>query len=197
MTFLFDSLISHKTVVQPQNPSKRAILVIDIQFDFTGPDARMPVDKQQAQHMIESVNDVVDRASELDLLVVYIGNEYSKVDLLNLFRHFAAIRDTPGALLDSRLHVVSDHYFPKRKDNAFSNPALVQFLKEQHIETVILCGLYAEACIWSSLKGAQANGFRVEILSNSIATKTESKRQAMLKRYVQQGALLLEESFKI
>ncbi len=168
----------------------KALLIIDVQQDFTVPNARMPVDASQAKQMIETLNALTARAEKLDLLVVYIGNEYSTYNPLNVFRKFAALRNTPGIQMDPRLNIVSNHYFPKSKDNAFSNPDLSRFLQEQNIKTVILSGLYAEACIWQTLKGAQSAGFQVEILAEAFATKTEFKRRAMLLKYERQGAKL-------
>ncbi|MCE7072583.1 cysteine hydrolase [Dyadobacter sp. CY327] len=170
---------------------RKALLVIDVQEDFTGPQARLPVNVVQGKKMITNINLIVELARDLNFTVIYIGNEFNKYDLLNIFHRFAAIRDTPGAALDKRLEIVSPYYFSKSKDDAFSNPDLLSFLKAQGIHTVVLTGVFAEGCIWATLKGAQHYGFFTEVAVDAIAAKTDRKLGKMLKKYVESGAKLI------
>lgn len=169
--------------MNPNKISKKALLVVDIQNDFTGENAKMPVDSSQATEMITNLNKLIDKSHELDLTVVYIGNEYSKYDFLNVFRNFAAVKGTDGIKLDNRLHIVSGNYFSKQKGNAFSNPELDKFLKAKNINEVYIGGLYAEACIYQTTKGAITNNYLTTILIDCIATKTEAKRNKMITKY--------------
>ena len=98
-----------------QSLTKKALLIIDIQKDFTGENAKMPVDSKQATQMIANLNRIIDKSKDLNLTVIYIGNEYSKFDILNIFRNFAAIKETDGIKMDNRLHVVTKNYFSKNK----------------------------------------------------------------------------------
>ena len=67
-----------------------------------------------------------------DLIPVYIGNEFSKNDFLNIFRNFAAIKDSEGCKIDKRLNVVNEkNYFPKNRGSAFVNKNLKQFLESK------------------------------------------------------------------
>ena len=72
--------------------NNKALLVIDIQNDFTSDIARMPVDVNQCESIIFKINNLIDSASEKKMTVIYIGNEYSKFDLWNIFRNFASIK---------------------------------------------------------------------------------------------------------
>jgi hypothetical protein len=56
-------------------------------------------------------------------LPIYIGNEFGKLDPLNIFRNFSAIRGTDGCGLDARLRMVGDIYFSKEEGDALSNRA--------------------------------------------------------------------------
>src|SRR5215510_5472962 len=95
--------------------SQKAMLIIDLQNDFTGQNAKMPVDRNQATQMISNLNLIIDKSKELNLTVIYIGNEYSKYDILNVFRNFAAIKGTEGSKMDHRLHVATNNYFSKKR----------------------------------------------------------------------------------
>jgi nicotinamidase/pyrazinamidase len=166
---------------------KKALLIIDVQEDFTGEDAKMPVDSKQAQIMIGNLNKIVDSSNEKNLELIYIGNEYSKYDILNFFRNFACIKGTDGTKMDKNLHIKSQYYFSKNKGNAFSNPSLIDFLNEHQISQIYISGLYAEACIYATVKGAIKNGFQATILTDCIATKTEKKRVDMIGKYKKLG----------
>ncbi len=171
--------------------SKSAILIIDIQEDFTGESAKMPVEINQASLMIKNLNEIIDNSDEKHLEVIYIGNEYSKYDILNIFRNFACIEGTEGTKMDKRLHVKNDYYFPKSKGNSFSNPNLLNFLNQHNISKIYISGLYAEACIYATVKASVKNGFQTIILKDCIATKTDKKRVQMIEKYQQLGAKTL------
>jgi nicotinamidase-related amidase len=138
-----------------QIKSKQALLVVDIQADFTGQTAKMPIDRQQANEIITNINKLIDLSPVLGLTVVYIGNEYRLLDPLNIFRNFAAIAGSEGAKLDPKLKIVDRNYFPKTTSNSFSNPELTIFLKQHQIDRVLVTGVYAEACIMQTIKGCE------------------------------------------
>ncbi len=167
---------------------KQALLVIDIQADFTGQKAKMPIDRQQANEIIANINKLIDNAHLLDLTVIYIGNEYSFFDPLNIFRNFAALKGSAGAKIDSQLKIVNRNYFPKQTGNSFSNPGLAVFLKQNDIHKVLITGVYAEACILQTIKGAVKNGCQVAAIADCIGTKSSQKRQICLDKYRQMGA---------
>jgi nicotinamidase-related amidase len=178
----------------PQSTINQALFIIDIQNDFTGQNAKMPIDKAQADEIIKNINKLIEHAQWLHLAVMYIGNEYSLFDPLNLFRNFAAIKGSEGANLDPRLIVINRNYFTKSKSDAFSNPELMEFLKHNEIGEVLVAGVYAEACILQTVKGAMKNGLRVKVLADGIGTRSQEKRQICLKRYIKTGAEVVEIS---
>jgi nicotinamidase-related amidase len=167
---------------------KSALLVIDVQKDFTQSSGRLPVDLNHAERMIANINAIVASTDTATLLPIYIGNEFRKFDPLNIFRNFSAIRGTAGCGLDPRLKIVGDIYFSKEEGDALSNPALVSFLRESTIEHLCLTGLQAEACVYRTFRGALKHGFSCSVIQDAIASKTEAKRQSMLRKFASQGA---------
>jgi nicotinamidase-related amidase len=178
----------------PQVTINQALFIVDIQNDFTGPHAKMPIDKAQADEIIENINKLIEKTQRLRLTVTYIGNEYSLFDPLNIFRNFATIKGSEGANLDPKLMVINQNYFTKSKSDAFSNPELIKFLKKNEIGEVLVAGVYAEACILQTIKGAIKNGLHVKVLADGIGTKSQEKRQMCLKRYKEIGAEVVEIS---
>ncbi len=167
---------------------KKALLIVDIQNDFTSLNAKMPVEEKQAAEMIANLNELVNKPYDSALTVIYIGNEYCKFDPLNVFRNFAALKGTSGAQIDQRLQVVSKNYFPKSRGNAFSNLQLDLFLRRSGIDELYIGGLYAEACIYATLKGAIKLHYTTTVLTDCIATKSEMKRAMMISKYDKLGA---------
>jgi len=182
------------TTVSGQSQPKKALLILDIQDDFTGNNARMPMDTFQTNQMINNLNNLVTNLDESSYEIIYIGNEFSKFDFLNIFRNFAAMKGTKGIKQDSRLKIISGNYFPKNKENAFTNPSLDAFLKSKSVTELFISGLKAEACVFSTTKGAIKNGYKVNVLTDCIATTSNRKRDKMLQRYVKAGAYNLSSA---
>jgi nicotinamidase-related amidase len=160
-----------------------ALLILDIQNDFTGENAKKPVLKSQVAPMIANMNALLNRKSNHDLTVIYIVNAYSKFDILNIFRNFSAIKGTEGADLDLRLQIISDHIFSKEKGNAFSNPNLDIFLRKNNIKHLYISGLYAEFCVWQTIKSALKKEYKVSVLTDCIASQNDLTRQKMIEKY--------------
>ena len=171
-----------------EGAARRALLVLDFQVDFLQPGGRLPVAQDQVPGMLEAANRVIRAADARAMEVVYIGNEFDRWDLpANWFRNNAAVRGQPGARLDDRLIVINDHYFPKRRGNAFSNPRLGEFLQSRKVRHVILAGVYANACVQFTAVAALRRGYRVTVLSDAVAAANDRKRGAALQRMQRRG----------
>ena len=167
---------------------KSALLIIDIQNDFTGEKARMPVDNRQAETMIAHLNRLTDALDLAETEVIYIGNEYEKRDLLNVFRNFAAVKGSEGAKLDRRLRKAGNVYFSKKRGNAFSNPELGVYLRKLGVSELFISGLKAEFCVYATLKAALKQHYKTTVLTDCIATTSDKKRQSMIGKYRKLGA---------
>lgn len=173
-----------------EQKEKNALLVIDIQKDFTSSTARMPVSPQQAEHMIQVVNQLQEEKKDWE--IIYIYNSYSRFDLLNIFRNFAAIKNTEGGKMDERLNILSQNLFSKDKTSAFINPKLDLFLKENGINTLYLTGLYSEACVTRTAVAALKRNYKVNIIQDALASKTEKAREKACQRLASAGATILK-----
>ena len=175
-----------------QSTINSALLVVDIQNDFTGINGKYPIDQSQSDEIINNINKLINNAQQLNLTVIYIGNEYSLFDPLNIFRNFSAIAGSEGAKLDPRLIVKNKKYFTKNKGDAFSNADLIEFLNQNKISEVIVAGVYAEACILQTVKGAIKNSLRVKVLTDGIGAKSQEKRHIYLSKYKNIGAEIIQ-----
>lgn len=61
--------------------------------------------------------------------------------------------------------------FAKNTFSSLSVPALVDALREHHIEHLLVIGLETPICVYQSALGALAEGFQVTVLSDAIAAR--------------------------
>jgi maleamate amidohydrolase len=175
--------------------SNSALLVLDVQKDFLGKNARMPVAKHQTGPMLDRINEAVDRASAAGIPVVYIGNEFVGAQWIeNVFRRFAAMKGSPGAALDERLHRRGDLYFPKKRGDALSNPHLPEYLADAGIRHLIITGLFAEGCVAATVRGARKRGLQVTVLRDAVAGGSDARRDAALRKLEMKGISMKDTS---
>ncbi|MGO4548211.1 cysteine hydrolase family protein [Paenibacillus sp. 2TAB23] len=171
---------------------KSVLFVMDIQQDFVGEGARMPVAKHQVEQLITNTNAAITQAEIHRIPIFYIRNEFEKEQWLsNWFRNHAAIKGTEGALLDPRLKVVNSFGYAKKQSNALSNLALLQHLQKLGTEHLYIAGLFAEGCVSSTAWNAMTKGLLVSVIQNAVAGANESKLQSALKRLEHRGVRLL------
>jgi nicotinamidase-related amidase len=156
-----------------QDPSVSALLVIDMQVDFLDHAGRMPVDRARAHDLIDHVNAAIAEAQACGALVVHIGNAFPRGSVANLFRKFAAIAGSPGAALDQRVRHDGIPYVAKRHGDAFTNPELHAMLSRAGIRRVLLAGVFANACVRATARGALAHGYQVRVLSDCVASSSD------------------------
>jgi nicotinamidase-related amidase len=171
---------------------RRALLLIDFQRDFLADDGRMPVARNQVIPVLAATRAAIDRARCEGKLIVKIGNEFRRGDIIgNLARHHAAVACGPGTRWDPRADIDGAVYLAKWKADAFCNPELHRLLAGHRIEQVLLAGLYARACVTATGKGALARGLRVMVLADAVACRSDATREAALSRLERLGAELV------
>ena len=186
--FIFDEVGKENVGEVEHKMDKTAVLVMDIQKDFISETARMPVCQTQVEPMLCIINQVIKEASSNNNDVIYIVNEFEKKDwIANWFRNYAAIKGQPGAELDERLNVVNDCFFSKSKSDALINSQLCEFISKRDIKQLILVGVFAEGCISATALSALRRGYKVAILKDAVAGKSNRSRDKALTKLARQG----------
>jgi len=181
-------------IISYDNP-RQALLVIDIQEDFTGTTAKPPFPYKDSKKLITAVNLLTEAASGKNMIMVYIRQELDGIMgyvLSNLFAGGASLKGNPGTDIDSRISIRSSHIFPKPRSDAFSNPDFESFLIENQVNEVYLVGLDAEGCVHTTAQGALNRGYIVHIITDAIVLKAEEKWEALLNEYRQEGIRLMQ-----
>jgi nicotinamidase/pyrazinamidase len=176
-----------------ENP-QQALLVIDIQEDYTGTAAKRPFPYKNSENLIASVNALIDDAARKKVLIVYIRQEFEgfagKLSS-KFFGRGTAVKGSPGAQIDKRISIRSSYIFPKPVPSAFANPHLDEFLIAHRVNELFLVGLDAAACVHFTAKGALNRGYAVNIVTDAIALQAEHKWEKLLRQYQAEGIVLI------
>ena len=174
---------------------QKALLVIDIQKDFTAPTANSPFPYERADELIKTLNHLTETAMQKRITVVYLRQEFESL-FGKIFSKICCrgkgIKGNPGTDFDDRLLLVSNHIFTKPKGDAFSNPKFGAFLVENNINELYLTGLDAEFCVYHTAQGAICRGYKVYILTDAILLLNEKKWDDIVGKYQRKGIVLMD-----
>lgn len=185
---------THGSKISQYEFPQQALLVIDIQEDYTGTTAQPPFSYKDSLRLIETVNTITETASKKNILIVYIRQEFDGVFgrmISKLFAGGTAMRGNPGTEIDKRIAIRSSHILSKPKGDAFSNPKFDELLIEHQVNEVYLVGLDAEFCVYHTAQGAINRGYTVNIITDGIALRAKKKWEKVLEQYRQKGIRLV------
>lgn len=162
--------VSSGTLIEKYQAPRTALLVMDMQMEFNA----------AAQKIVSEVNRAVDHFSAKGDLVVYIKTQYSKADhILNFIRKNSAVEDTPGVGFIDGLKMASQNVFAKDRMDAFSNPALGEFLVKNQVGHLYVAGLDGCYCVDKTVRAALNRGYRVTLLADAAVSKKDAEFQAV------------------
>lgn len=164
------------------DPSRTALLVIDMQNDFLLPEA--PLASPHAPHVIAQVARVVDRCRALGIPVIYTAAmfEADGSDLGRWGDCWTDLVDESGAptVLLAGSHGVEVHEDLRPRDDepvlrkprysAFYATGLETILEERGIDTIIIAGVDTDICCESTARDAMFRALKVLFLADATAT---------------------------
>lgn len=175
-------------IASPRPPGL-CVVALDLQRDFLADDARLPVPRGTVEPLLAASNRVLDEAAQHGARVVYVRNVFRRSDRIgNLVRGHAAVEASDGVALDPRVHLVSDHVFDKSTRDAFHDDAFDAWLRREQIGALVLLGVFAEACVRATALGARHRGYRVTMVRDAIAARSERSRDSVLHALDRAGA---------
>jgi len=145
-----------------------ALLVIDMQNDFTSAPAWAP---EQTNNAMSAIKALVSMAHSNDIPVIEIRHVFRGhlATLLNgWFNQGRGNEGSPGLGTDARLALTPDMEVEKSVGDAFSNPELDRFLADKAVGTLILTGLDGCHCVNKTARGALNRGFDVRIATDAV-----------------------------
>jgi nicotinamidase/pyrazinamidase len=154
---------------------KRALIVVDVQNDFC-PGGTLAV--PQGDEVVEPLNAAIDEFLERGE-PVYKSRDWHPPTT----KHFAdyggvwpvhCVQNTKGAEFhpalrdDPRITVISKGLGDTNCYSAFDETDLLDQLRRQNVEEVVVGGLATDYCVKSTVLDALKNGFKVKALRNAM-----------------------------
>lgn len=168
---------------------RTALLVIDLQEDYTGPGAKQHY--RDADKLISVTNELIAEAQSKGTLVVFIENTFANP----IFRVLAGGLNAPGAPgteMDRRLiQIPGTRTFVKQASDAFSNPELETFLRNNQVNHVFIAGLDGVACVDATARGALNRGYEVTMIPKAIAIHGQRPMGKLVQGWLEAGATVI------
>ncbi|MET3697890.1 nicotinamidase-related amidase [Bacillus oleivorans] len=139
---------------------KQALLVIDVQQELIEGNEKSVLNKEQ---LLQNINLVIKKALESDSLIVFIRDKDVADGEGNGFQIHEDINVPPTATI-----------FDKAATNSFYGTPLLDYLKGENIEHIVIMGCKTEYCIDSAVRVATINDFDVTLVGDGHST-TDSR----------------------
>jgi nicotinamidase-related amidase len=163
---------------QYDNPQK-ALLIIDVQEDFTTTSDKHSFPPEAVDRMIAAVNRVTRQASDRGIPVIFVRQEFDNWLTIMLAKIGAGghgIKGNLGTRLDLRISRTPGSIdITKPKGDAFSNPELDAYLRQQQVNELYLMGLDGVGCVNRTAQGALNRGYRVNFIMDGIITRYKNQ----------------------
>ncbi|WP_269539158.1 cysteine hydrolase [Cerasicoccus fimbriatus] len=166
---------------------RSALLIIDLQNDFTRKDGKLPACIEQMEQVIESINRAVARRNAQQELSAAVITQWSN-PIIRILTKNSVKPGTHGAELDARLNPGITNCFTKSNKDIFSSKDLTEWLQANHVEEIILSGLALEYCIKTSAIAAINRGYSVSVLRDGVASYQCKNREKRLEELLTAGA---------
>jgi len=173
------------------NPPK-ALLVIDMQVDLVDENGKFPIEKNQINGLITTVNAIIEGFYNDECIIIYIRNILKKWNIAGPFIKYATREGTPGAEIDPRINIVSVNIFDKYKGSALSNEKLNNFLMQNHVDELYLCGIMADGCVYNTALDAFDRNYKVNYFSNAVGAKSTENIEKAIKILNKKGINIIE-----
>lgn len=137
---------------------KQLLLIIDVQQDLVeGNDTESPVFLKD--QLISNVNTVIEKAHKENIPVVFVRD----LDV--------AGGKGEGFEVHRNIHVEDARFFNKSATNAFYGTGLLEYVKAEEFNHLIIMGCETQHCIDSAVRTATINGMDVTLVGDGHSTK--------------------------
>ena len=172
--------------IGPYQAPRTALLVIDIQEDYTGPQAKKPY--RDGDRIVAISNSLIAQAQTKGILVVFIKNVISN-PIISMFAGGINAPDAPGSEMDRRLiRMPTARTFTKTRSDALSNPELDAYLRVNQVDRLLITGLDGAYCVNATTRGALNRGYKVTLFLDGIATESGNSLEKLAQEWRKAGA---------
>ncbi|MEH6892618.1 isochorismatase family protein [Bacillus sp. JJ864] len=140
----------------------QTLLIIDVQQELVDGNNEMK-SVFNKEVLLDNVNLVINKALESQALIIFIRDKD------------VAEGKGPGFQIHPKVNVpTTAKIFDKAATNAFYGTSLLDFLKENEIEHIVMMGCKTEHCIDTAVRTATVNHFDVTLVGDGHSTTDSS-----------------------
>jgi nicotinamidase-related amidase len=192
MIFAGSHIAAQGSIGQNNENPKTALLVLDMQEDFLGENAKMPINKEQIPAITAVVNSLIDEFEKNGQQIIYIKSEFPKIALGNVIRHHAAIKGSKGTAIYGKIRISGTAIFSKKEPDAFSNPEFEKFLVANQVNRLVITGVYADQCVLSTTLAALDRKYQVTFVRNGVGSSSEKAVTKACEKVQKKGAEVID-----
>jgi biuret amidohydrolase len=160
------------------DPTKTAMIVVDMQNDFVAPGAAM--ETPAARRIVPRLAEALRICRDAGIKIVYTahvhrrdGSDMGLFDDMHppIANRAALVDGTPGVEIYPELApIAGEHVIKKHRYSGFFGTDLDIILREWGVDTVIISGTTTENCCHATARDAMFRNYRVVFLSDATAT---------------------------
>ena len=187
---------------------KTALLIVDVQNDFL-PGGALPV--PDGDKILPAIHNLINKAE----YVVFTQDSHpkshcsfkkyggiwpkhciTKTKGWELHKSFDSyLKEIPNMIIIRKgTDPYSDSYSAFMDENKMKT-GLTHFLKQEKIDSLIICGLATEYCVKFTVLDALENGFKVTVVQDGIKGINKRDEEEALAFMVKKGVLLIHSKF--
>jgi nicotinamidase-related amidase len=190
--FMGCSFAAEGTIIPKYENPKTVLLVMDMQEDFLGENAKMPINKEQIPAITAVINSLIDEFERNGQQIIYVKSEFPKIAIGNRIRHYAAIKGSPGTNIYGKIRISGNIIFSKKKPDAFSNPEFEKYLAANQVNQLVITGVYADQCVLSTTLAALNRKYQVKFVRNGVGSSSEKAVNKACETAKKKGAEVIE-----
>jgi len=165
------------------DPTRSALVVVDMQNGFCHSDGSLYA--PGSEDAIEPVAELVDRAHDADLQVIYTRDvhppeQFADANYYDEFDRWGehVVEESWEAEIVDELSVTDkDHVVVKHTYDAFYQTELEGWLQAHNIDTLLFCGTLANVCVFHSAGSAGLRDFKPVLIEDALGYIDASHRE--------------------
>ena len=161
-----------------------ALLVIDMLNDFVKPDGALPV--PGAEDIVENINKLIKDFQGNDDLVVFVNDAHEVDDPEFMTFPLLCVKGTPGAHIYPKI-IGNRNIIEKTTYSAFAETNLDDYLIENQVECIFLCGVATDICLKAAAEGALVRNYHVTIIEDASRGLTKQAHVSALEDMLRLG----------
>ena len=161
------------------DPSRTAVVVVDMLNDFLHEDGAMPLIEGRA--LFEPMNRLIASSRSRDVPIIWVCDEHPPDDKEFEKRTPHCLKGTWGAEIVPELGAGPEEYrVPKRRYSGFYETDLDLRLRELGIDHLIMTGVVTNICVRSTTHDAFFRGYDVVLPHDCVAATSQREQESSL-----------------